>query len=160
MGAKDWLEALVIPIGLALLPLIWVYFSSRWRRVQFEDLIYREIEEVSPHPILKADAPKHYTNWTNHQPQKRFLHVEILEKPTENRDFIFALRAELVYLVTQLWKSKADAEQWLYFLQEIEQQMPVHRESQRNEIRKVRMRWHKLMKEYGVKFSREIEGAA
>jgi hypothetical protein len=152
MSVKDWLIVLVVPIGLAFLPLIWAYLSSRWRRRQFEELIYREIAEAGPHPpTLEKNVPKHYTNWTNHHPQKRFLHIEILEKPTENRDFIFALRANLVYLVTQLWKSKADAEQWLYYLGEIEKQMPTRsarRECQRNKIRDARSQWRNLIKQY------------
>jgi hypothetical protein len=164
MSAKDWLTVLVLPIGLALLPLIWAYLASRWRRMQFEDLIYREIEEAGPRPLTsEEDVPDHYLNWTHHHPQKRFLHIEILDKPTENRDFIFALRADLVYNVTQLWKSKANAKQWLHFLNEIEKQVPARmltrrarKIRQQDNIRMVKNRWFELITQYGeVKFEEE-----
>jgi hypothetical protein len=158
MGAKESLALLIVPIGLALLPLIWTYFSSRWRRIQFQNLIYREIEEAGPYPDSKCEAPpKHYTRWINHHPQKRFLHVEILEKPTENRDFILALRSNFVYIVTQLWKSKDNPHQWLHFLNEIEKQMPILlRRKQKTKIRKAKIEWYKVIVKYDAKFKLSI----
>jgi hypothetical protein len=160
MSAKDWLVVLVVPLGLAFLPLIWAYLASKWRRLQFEDLIYREIEEAGPRKLTsEEEVPEHFIDWTNHHPQKRFLHIEILEKPTENRDFIFALRADLVYNVTQLWKSKANAKQWINFLNEIEKQMPTlmltRRASQQEKIREVKNEWFRLMMKYKVRFEKK-----
>jgi hypothetical protein len=86
-------------------------------------------------------------SWTDHHTQKRFLHKEIFEKPTENRDFILSLSPDLVYHVIQLWQSKDNHDQWLYMISQIKSQAYC---SRRNKIQKVEDKWRSLMREYGV----------
>ena len=116
MEIKDWLGIIVVPVGLALLGFVWPWTQDGLRRRGFRRLILRELEEVSPYPKTASKD-----GWWDHC-QKRFIHREILQKPTENRDFILSLEPDLVYLVTQLWDSldKHNWEQWDYMFKELE----------------------------------------
>jgi hypothetical protein len=146
MTTKDILDIVLIPLAVVLLPLIWAFCASLFRRTQFRNLILREIEEIGPFPLDRSSLPSG-NSWTDHHTQKRFLHKEIFEKPTENRDFILSLSPDLVYHVIQLWQSKDNHDQWLYMISQIKSQAYC---SRRNKIQKVEDKWRSLMREYGV----------
>jgi len=153
---KDWLDIIIIPVALAFLPLIWGLTGWWIRRVQFQDLIFRELEEIGPYPPKRKQA-KDKLNWSEHQNSKKFLHIGIFEKPTENRDFILSLSADIVYYVNQLWNSKEDAQQWLYMLSMLEKKIPLWKAHRRKRVAKVKREWYVLMKEYGQKFDDDFE---
>lgn len=96
---KDWLQVLIIPVTIfvagALLPR---WFEAEKKR-KFLALIEQELNELEPWP---KEPDKR--NWPEHL-DKEFVHQEIFAKPSENRDFILALPAEVVYNVSQLWSA-------------------------------------------------------
>ena len=53
---------------------------------------------------------------------KSFIHREILHKPTENKDYIFAINNTLVYYTNQVWSAfdNNDIEQFLISLYNIQ----------------------------------------
>ncbi len=151
MTLTEALPIIIVPIALALLPLIWG-LSGWWiRRLQFQELIFRELEEIGPYPVTKeeADGRKH---WSEHHNNKKLLHKEILDKPTENRDFILSLSSDVVYYVNQLWRFHDNAEQWLHMLSMLETKIPFWQGHRRKRLAKVKAAWYVLMREYGVKF--------
>ncbi len=155
MNTKDILDIVLIPLAVALLPFIWSLSATLVRRNQFRNLILREIEEISPFPLDKA-SQSDGKFWTDHHTEKRFLHKEILAKPTENRDFILSLPPALVYYVTQLWRSQADPTQWLYMISQIRFQTPWWQPSRRKKIEQVKNAWCELMKDYGIQLDQAL----
>ncbi len=155
MNIKD-ISVLLIPIAVALLPFIWGFTSSTIRRRQFRELILRELEEIGPHPKEKDDE-KDGSNWSDHHADKKFIHTQIFSKPTENRDFILSLKSNLVYYVNQLWNSKSNPDQWIYFISMIEKEIPFFQFQHRGKIRKIKIEWYVLMKEYHVSFKDNFE---
>jgi hypothetical protein len=146
-GRTRWelLSVFLIPLTLAALPLIWAFTTSRIRRFQLRKLVLRELEEVGPYPKDKREDKK---CWEEHHTKKRFMHTELLKKPTENRDVILSLPSDLVYHVNQLWNSKRDAEQWLEMLSKIEGDVPFWQSRRKREIKRVKREWCRLMREY------------
>jgi hypothetical protein len=118
MSEKSVLEVVIIPIAVASIPIVWAFINWYVKRRQFSKLILREIEEISP---LPEERTPDKNKWWKHHSNKRILHKEILEKPTDNRDFIFSIDADLIYYVTQLWSSKKSPDQWLYMIYKIEE---------------------------------------
>ena len=155
MPIHDLLAIVVIPITVAALPLLWAITTSWIRRLQLRELILRELEEVGPYPLEKK-SENGKNSWQDHHTQKRFLHREILDKPTENREVILSLPSSLVYHVNQLWNSKNDAEQWLYMLSKVAEEVPRWQSAHHKEIVKVRAQWYVLMREYGQSFDRRF----
>lgn len=119
MNAKEFLEIIIIPLTLALIALSWPEIQNRSRRRRFTNLIRRELQELSPYPQQAC-----LEGWWQHC-AKRFIHREIFEHPSENRDFILSLDAELVYQVAQLWQSleQHNWDQWRYCLEMLQQQL-------------------------------------
>lgn len=116
---KDILDVLAIPLIIGFFALFWNSLQSLFKRRQFENLILRELGEISPFPKYKTKQ----TRWTEHI-TKKFIHQEIFKNSTDNRDFILNLQPDLVYFVKQLWTSidnthTDDMVQWLYYLHEI-----------------------------------------
>lgn len=95
---KDVLDVIIIPIAIfaigALLPRL---FESA-KTHKFRALIKRELGEMEPKP----DQPKEGGKWCQHL-GKRFIHEEIFENISENRDFILSLPPDFAYNTTQLW---------------------------------------------------------
>jgi hypothetical protein len=58
----------------------------------------RELDEMAPDPEPIAPNGK----WHQHL-KKRFIHEAIFAKPSEKRDFILSLPADLAYNMSQLW---------------------------------------------------------
>lgn len=139
MNIKDILDIIVIPITLALIAILWPEIQSWSRRRAFSRLIFRELREVSPYP---EDAS--LEGWWQHC-QKRYIHREIFDNVKENRDFILSLKPDLVYLVTQLWKSLEDQnwKQWDHFLDELGKDY-----DQTGDISKNRDLWNGLYSKY------------
>lgn len=150
MSTKDILDLIVIPVAIVLLPLIWGLTVACIRRIQFQNLIFREIEEIGPHPPYEAEKRKY--KWTEYHSNKSegFIHRKIFSDPTNNREFILSINPNLVYYVTQLWASTKDPGQWLYMISQIEAVAPFYQIKRRHKIRDVRVKWYELMKEYGV----------
>ncbi len=95
---KDLLDVVVIPISIfaigALLPRLFETVKTR----KFLALIRRELGEMEPRP----KEPRPGGKWHEHL-QKRFLHEEIFENVSDNRDFILSLPPDVAYNVSQLW---------------------------------------------------------
>lgn len=95
---KDALEVVIIPLAIlaigALLPRLFDAVKAR----KFLALIERELEEMEPWP----KEPRVGGNWHEHL-GKRFIHEEIFENVSENRDFILSLPPDVTYNVAQLW---------------------------------------------------------
>jgi hypothetical protein len=51
----------VIPLAIALLPLIWGLTAAFIKRIQFRKLILREIEEIGPHPPKRVPEKQSWT---------------------------------------------------------------------------------------------------
>jgi hypothetical protein len=84
------------------------------------------------------------------------VHKELLKKSTENRDVILSMPCDLVYYVDQLWCSKDNAGQWLYFLCMIKKEVPFWQWRRRKCIQQdVICKWYVLMKAYGESFDDE-----
>ena len=110
MAEDNILVDIAIPILVGVFGLIGALIGVFWGEIQawnrrriFEKLILREIEELSPHPLLGKDEDTIKDVWTERLPHKKFVHPDIFNSVTENRDFIFSLNPNLVYFVTQLW---------------------------------------------------------
>jgi hypothetical protein len=127
------LEKAYVPISAAIIAgtatalgvLLPIFLSHRRKQV-FENLIFRELQELSPYPEKRKDLwyyHKPTTNWYHHHQKGKFVHQNIFNEPTENRDFIFSLDPALVYYVTQLWNTiepcREDSAQWIHYLYEI-----------------------------------------
>lgn len=120
---KDILDVVLVPGVLAwlafYLPVWQTKRQTEDRRKRFESLIKRELMEISPCEEEDVKA-KRSGDWTDYQ-TRDFLHTQIFECPSENRDFILSLCPTLVYEVSQLWKARkaADSGQWLYYLEKL-----------------------------------------
>lgn len=120
---KDFLDVVLVPGVLTWLAFYWpkrlAERQADDRRDRFESLIKRELEELGPCP---EDKKKNAGNWADYQ-IKNFLHVKIIDNPSENRDFILSLDPTLVYHVSQLWEARnaPDGDQWLYYLDKLSQ---------------------------------------
>jgi hypothetical protein len=81
-----------------------------------EDLILRELSEISPHPPDKTNRE----DWWCHQ-KKQFIHRRLFDDSNENIEFLLSLDADMVYFVTQLWQSLEDEDwdQWQYALKKL-----------------------------------------
>ena len=139
MEWKDIFDIVVIPVTLALLAILWPTVQSKSRRRTFQRLIIRERDEISPYPQQATE-----NGWWMHH-QKRFIHREIFEKVTENRDFILSLPPNTVYIVAQLWKAldEHNWDQWQYMLKEVNMKFVPG-----EEFADKRRAWDRLHQEY------------
>lgn len=110
-------EDVAIPVALAIVAsgvaFFWPWFQSYHRGRRFRYLIQRELAEATPLPDEPTAAPPWFERL-----QRKFLHRDIIENVTQNRDFILSLDADLVYKVSQLWNALKDEDhvQWMYCL--------------------------------------------
>jgi len=113
---KDWLEVLVVPMGLGAAGGLYQLLKRRAEEKSFQRVVLRELEEIGPYP----PEPIPDGQWQQHQ-KKQFVHQKIFDDPSQSRDLILRLPEDLVYFVNQLWASKAiaNSEQWLHFLGEL-----------------------------------------
>jgi hypothetical protein len=146
----------VVPLVVALLPLLWRLTASYFQRHQFRSLILREIEEVGPYPE-KREGTTNQESWTAHHSEKRFIHQEILADPTANRDFILSLPSSLTYYVAQLWQSTSNADQWLYMLWAIRGEVPFWMTEQKTKLGTVAVKWYDLIRSYGIRITEDNE---
>jgi len=102
---KDVLEVLLVPVSLGLLAVGWPAMSERRRRLNFESLIRRELEEAAPRDPRSTDSP-----WHAHL-TRRFLHEEIIRSAVDNADFVLSLAPELSYHVSQMWIEYSKAQE-------------------------------------------------
>ena len=132
-------EAIVIPVIIGLMAIFWSDLQSWHRRRKFTNLILRELEEFSPFPENKQDQK----NWRDHS-NKRFIHKDIFQDPSHNRDFILSLDPQLVYYVNNLWDSfeKSDHDQFMYYLNQI------YSKHNRKKIDNNYHKWEELIQKY------------
>jgi hypothetical protein len=149
----DILDIVLIPIVVAVIALLWSNIQARYRRKAFQDLIFRELKELSPWP----EHPAHDKKWYEHQ-TKEFVHQKILKKTTENRDFILSLDPTLVYIVTQLWnaidpplgKGKPNPDQWLWYISEISNYAKSKKYDRKHDIDRCYNKWRSLLEAYKI----------
>jgi hypothetical protein len=95
---KDVIDVLIIPIAIftigVMIPSLFDAVKSR----KFVALIKRELKEMEPWPKETIESNK----WYQHL-KKRFVHEEIFENVSENRDFILSLPPDITYNAKQLW---------------------------------------------------------
>lgn len=102
-----WLGDIVIPISVAILggslAVLWSLLQARWRGRYFQKLILSEPGEFAPsNNIHETDGQlKSYM-------KKKFIHKNILDKETENKEYIFDTNHRLIYLTNQLWNAFED----------------------------------------------------
>ena len=155
MSAKDILEVVLIPIALALIPIVWGLFTTNQRRRQFQRVIFRELSELTPHPRTRDEARAALAKeptWPQHM-GRMFVHREILSRQTENRDFILSLSPDVVYHVTQLWDALRTGQpsEWLHHLCRLEEAAP---RKYRSGVTAGRQQWCRLLvEEYNVPLS-------
>jgi hypothetical protein len=115
---QDLLAPLILAVAGGAIAAAWPWLQTYSRRMKFEGVIRRELEEVWPFPA----EPTLNTPWWEHL-RKRYVHEEVFARNriAENRDFLLSLHPDVIYKVSQLWIAfeKRDAEQWLYFLGEL-----------------------------------------
>jgi len=139
----ELLDIVIIPVVLAVIALLWPDIHARYRRHAFENLISRELEEISPYVEGKDQEHK---SWFAHQ-NRKFIHQKIFEDVTGNRDFILSLDPTLVYYVSQLWEArrKGNSSQWLYYLQKISKYASIHNYKNKREIQRAYNEWQALI---------------
>lgn len=97
---KDWLEVVILPVAIFAVGALLPRWLEEEKARKFLALIERELQEVDPWP----KEPKADGKWYEHLTiTKRFVHEEIFEKASENRDFILSLPPEVTYNLNQLW---------------------------------------------------------
>jgi hypothetical protein len=95
---KDIVQVLIIPVVIFAAGAFLPRMLEGQRRRAFLSLIRRELTEMEPWPKERSAEGK----WPQHL-KKRFVHQSIFANPSQNRDFILSLPADLVYHEAQLW---------------------------------------------------------
>lgn len=98
---KDFLQVLLVPIILFALGTIIPRRLESQKRKNFLSLIKLELDKMEPIPRHKDDKNKEW-KWHQHL-KKRFIHEQIFESPSRNRDFILTLPPDFAYNEAQLW---------------------------------------------------------
>src|SRR5262245_21936313 len=99
---KDVIQVLVIPLAIFGLGVLLPRLFEAQRRRTFINLIRREIQEMTPYPGINETDDSNpplkpaEKKWTIHL-KKRFVHEDIFENISPNRDFILSLPADLTY---------------------------------------------------------------
>jgi hypothetical protein len=95
---KDILDVVIVPVVIFALGAMLPHIIELGKRRRFLALIRREMMEMKPRPLDKEKEGR----WHLHL-KKKFIHEQIFEKPSENRDFILSLPPDLAYNEAQLW---------------------------------------------------------
>lgn len=111
---KDVIEVLIIPLVIFGLGIWLPKLFENQKRNTFINLIRREIREMTPFPTLQQMQNPEKTpqvkdkmegitgRWPEHL-TKRFVHEQIFNNVSDNRDFILSLPPDLIYHLSQLW---------------------------------------------------------
>ena len=136
---KDWFSVLGVPVGLAAAGGLYQLMKRRYDERAFLRLVLRELEEVGPWPT----EPISRGSWEQHQ-RRTFVHQKIFDNPSQT--LLLGLPPDLVYIVNQLWSSRAssDAGQWLYCLGKLS--APAY--DKRGRIGRSRDEWEVLLRKY------------
>jgi hypothetical protein len=94
---KDLLDVLIIPVVIFIVGALLPGFFEAIKTRKFMALIRRELGEMVPEPLLPEGI-----EWHRHL-VKRFIHEEIFDRVSENRDFILSLPPDIAYNAKQLW---------------------------------------------------------
>ena len=84
---KDLLQVLIVPISLAVFGYYWPLWLARTKRDAFEEMIWREMDEMNPLDRWIKDPD---FRWWQLLP-KRFVHERIFLEPSSNREFVLSL---------------------------------------------------------------------
>lgn len=114
---RDMLSVLLAPIVGGAVAVAWPWLVTFQRKLRFEALIVRELKEIGP---VSRPNDASFPVWTDYQP-KHFVHKQVFENPSLNRDFILSLDPTLSYHVSLLWDAhrRKDHKEWLYHLKEL-----------------------------------------
>jgi len=96
---KDLLQVLIVPISLAVFGYYWPLWLARTKRDAFEEMIWREMDEMNPLDRWSKDPD---FRWWQLLP-KRFVHERIFLEPSSNREFVLSLDPTLAYHEFQMW---------------------------------------------------------
>jgi hypothetical protein len=138
---KDILDVALIPIALGVATLLWPSAQTWRRRRSFQQLISRELRELSPRPEKATPG----SSWARHQ-TKEFVHKRIFDQVSENREFVLSLPADWIYPVSQLWiaRQTEDSGQWLYYLGKL----CAPKYDRTGQVRTVLQEWRTLIEDY------------
>jgi len=104
----DWLSGFTVPLIVAIIAAIaasWTFIQARWNGYYFQKLLVKELGEFEPNLCLKTpDRNKGFSQYM----KRDFIHKEILDNPSENKDYIFSINVNLLYLTKQLWSAFKD----------------------------------------------------
>jgi hypothetical protein len=168
----------IIPIIVGIIGLVGATIAVFWKRIEswhkgrvFQNLILRELEELTPYPTLeeiKLDPNKKKDRWSEHyQVDKKFVSKTIFAYPEQNLDFILGINPNLVYHVNQLWdeiKLQHDnkdptKKQFEYYWDKIVEycQNGIIRKRYKdwNEILKASNAWKELIKYYEISLAKK-----
>jgi hypothetical protein len=114
-SGMNLLKDFAVPIAVAIVGAIaasWNFMQAKWNGHYFANLILRELGELDPVKIKPEDGLL-----SSHM-KKSFIHREILNKPTENKEFIFTVDRDLIYHTRQIWSAfdNNDVEEFLLHL--------------------------------------------
>jgi len=140
---KDVLEIVVVPLAIFLLGVFWPLIQAQYRCRRFRRLAHRELEEIGP----RLDLPDQ-DKWNKHL-TKEFVHKQIIESASENRDFILGLDPEFVYWLSQLWFAhrSGEADQWIHYAAALSK----HRYTRSDKLTEAVRQWRKIVDKYEAK---------
>ncbi len=149
---QDWQADIVVPISVAIIGAIaasWSFFQARWNGRYFQKLILEELGEFQP-DIVKLNGTGKINGNLQSYMEKQFIHKNILDNPSENKEFIFNTNHHLIYLTTQLWNAfiNNDGKQFLFYFCSIakERKFKVFKKYDRKDkIEKACKKWMKLI---------------
>ena len=157
----DWLGKNGITLIVAIIAAIaasWTFIQARWNGHYFQKLLLRELSEIEPDTSLKnIDPTKGFRQFM----KRDFIHKEILDDPTQNKDYIFSINVNLLYLTNQLWSAfeNDDLENFLKhfcYLTKGKSRF-LHREfDKKNRLTKACTKWLKLVMKENVNYSEVI----
>jgi hypothetical protein len=137
LGIPIEVIAALVGASATAVAFFWTTIQTLQKRRLFQNLIYRELEELAP------DIKGHPLPEWHCYIKRDFVHKKIFDNVSENRDFILSLDRDLIYYVSQLWylviENKENARQWLYYLYEIS------RHSKKEDLRDTWNKWAKLV---------------
>ena len=146
----NFLKDFAVPVAAALIIGVtasWAFIQSWWRGHYFRRLIMRELRELEPNITTIKDKPlKDCMN-------RRFIHKEILEKPTENKEFIFSIKPGIIYHTSQIWYAfkSDDKDNFIKHFCELSE------DTDDENIKDACKKWIKLFKEDGIFMDKKTE---
>jgi len=156
----DPLKDYAIPLTVAIIAAIaasWNFIQAKWNGHYFHQLILKELAELQPtrsRPTSPEDKPlKPQDRLLKSYMTKSFMHREILCKPTENKDYIFATNNTLVYFTNQIWSAfdSNNIDQFLIRLYDVQKSRRLFLNplnySCKGQIKKALLQWIEILRD-------------